>query len=529
MTGTAILAVAFAIIYIRRWLQLRREVARRVEVEEELRRSRDFYLTLLDDFPSLIWRAGPDGRRDYVNRAWLRFTGLKPADAVGYAWADLICPEDRQRYLDAYRKAFAAREPYETEFRLRRHDGEYRSIVDMGRPYNDPLGNFAGYLGYSYDISERVKTEQALRESEKRFRETLENIRLVAVRLDTGGNVVFCNDYFLEIVGCRREEVIGCNWFERFVPPDQRTVKNVFFSSILAGSLPVHYQNDIVTRDGERRFISWTNTVLRDQVGAVTGAMGIGEDVTERKKAENTLFRYQEELKNLTAELSLAEERERRRLAADLHDRIGQTLAFAKIRAHSLRNFLADEGVAPLGELTGLLDQSIQDVRTLIFQISPPILYEMGLEAALEWLAESFQKEHGFKVSFHDDGEPKPLEEGVKVTLFQVVREVLINTVKHARARHVRLSVLGSDGYVTICAEDDGMGFEVERAAGGSRNRSGYGLFNIRQRIEHLGGEVRIESRPGRGTTVTVAVPCRHVFEKGHEQENALTQRRANL
>lgn len=514
MTGTAILAVAFAIFYIRRWLQLKREVARRREVEEQLRRSRDFYLTLFDDFPSLIWRSDAAGKSDYVNRAWQHFTGLTQAEALGDGWVGLIHPDDRPRCLAAYEAAFSSRGTYETEYRFRRHDGEYCWIIDRGLPYHDLDGAFAGYIGYSHDISERVKTEQALRESEKRFRETLENIQLIAVRFDTAGTVTFCNDHFLNLMGWRREEVLGVNWFDRFVPPDQGTVKRVFYAAVQSGTMPVHFQNDILTRDGERRFVSWTSTVLRDGGGAVTGVMSIGEDVTERNQAVNTLFRYQEELKHLTSELSLTEERERRRLAADLHDRIGQTLAFAKIRADSLRHHVSPGGEAPLREVTGLLEQTIQDVRTIMFQISPPLLYEVGLEAALEWLAESFQKEHGFTVSFHDDGEPKPLDEEVKVTLFQVVRELLINAAKHARPRQVRLCVQRSEGRIVICVEDDGAGFDVAQALLPPRSRSvnGFGLFNIRQRLEHLGGDIRLDSCPGRGTTVTVAFPLR-LFE----------------
>ncbi|WP_236685696.1 PAS domain-containing sensor histidine kinase [Geobacter pickeringii] len=352
------------------------------------------------------------------------------------------------------------------------------------------------------EISRRLEVEEQL----LRFRETLENMELIAVRLDTAGKITFCNDYFLRLVGWSRQEVLGANWFDRFIPLDQGTVKRFFSSGLTTGAVPAHFQNDIVTRDGSRRFISWTNTVLMGDDGASAGTMSIGEDITDRTAAENTLSRYQEELRSLAAELSLAEERERRRLAADLHDRIGQTLAFTKIRTDSLRQFVVAEGAETLRETAALLEQSIQEVRTLIFQISPPLLYEVGLEAALEWLAETFQEEHGLTVSFQDDGEVKPLAEEVKVTLFQAVREILINTVKHARATRATIAVRAGAGQIVVDVRDDGAGFEAERAVDISRSRSltGFGLFNIRQRLERLGGELLIVSAPGRGTAVTV-------------------------
>ncbi|WP_298432509.1 PAS domain S-box protein [Geobacter sp.] len=355
------------------------------------------------------------------------------------------------------------------------------------------------------EIARRVEVEEQL----LRFRKTLEQIQLIAVQLDPRGTISFCNDYFLKLVGWKREEVIGSNWFDRFVPGDQGTVKRVLSCALETGAIPPHFQNDILTREGERRFISWSNTVLRDGDGAVTGTMSIGVDISERSAAENLLSRYQEELRNLAAELSLAEERERRRLAADLHDRIGQILSLAKIRMDSLRQLVTPAGAETLGETTALLEQSIQEVRTLIFQISPPLLYEVGLEAALEWLAESFREEYGLEVSFRDDGVPKPLAEEMKVTLFQVVRELLVNVAKHARASHACIVLRKSFGRIVVRVEDDGIGFDVARAATRPRahNGSGFGLFNIRHRLDHLGGELRIDSQPGRGTAMEVIAP----------------------
>jgi len=354
------------------------------------------------------------------------------------------------------------------------------------------------------EAGRRREVEEELREARVRSRETLENVQLISVMIDSDGTITFCNDFFLNLVGWRRAEVMGANWFDRFIPQDQGTVKRLFAAFCSTGEFPTHLKNDIVTRDGERRFISWNNTVQRDRSGAVTGILSIGEDITDRIRAENLLAAHQEQLEKLAAELSLAEERERRRLAADLHDRIGQSLAFANIKTQALRGFVTGEGVRHLADLSGLMEQVIQDIRTLIFRISPPLLYEVGLEAALEWLAESIQQEHGFPVIFSDDGEPKPLAGDMKVALYQVAREVLINAAKHARPGRVSLAVGRRGNRIVLVIADDGAGFDVSV---NSMTHSGFGLFNIRQRMETLGGEVEIDSHPGRGTTVTVTAP----------------------
>jgi PAS domain S-box-containing protein len=142
-------------------------------------------------------------------------------------------------------------------------------------------------------ITERKKTEEALSTSERRFREVLENVSLIGVMLDTEGRILLCNDHLLSITGWKREEVLHRNWFEIFLPPDIRSEveHSVFIKSIQAGQVPVHYENPINTRQGERRLIAWSNTVFRDKSGAVTGIASIGEDITERKRMEEALIR----------------------------------------------------------------------------------------------------------------------------------------------------------------------------------------------------------------------------------------------
>ncbi|MGE5556893.1 MAG: PAS domain S-box protein [Caulobacteraceae bacterium] len=149
---------------------LLKDITERKKAEEELTRSRDFYLTLLDTFPALIWKSNTNAEYNYFNSSWLIFTGSTMEKSVGYRWLLNVHPEDRQKRMDTYLEAFTERKPFEMEYRLRRHDGVYRWVVDMGRPYNDLNGNFAGYIGSCYDITNRKLTEKALKESEERFK-----------------------------------------------------------------------------------------------------------------------------------------------------------------------------------------------------------------------------------------------------------------------------------------------------------------------------------------------------------------------
>lgn len=232
-------------------------------------------------------------------------------------------------------------------------------------------------------------------------------------------------------------------------------------------------------------------------------------EIEERKYNEKKLLEQQDKLRSLSSALLLAEERERRRIATELHDHIGQNLAVTKIKLGGLRETLASNkaDAKALDDVRGLIEQTLQDTRSLTFELSPPVLYELGLEAALAWLADRSLEKHGLRVEFKDDGQPKPLDDGCRVIAFQAVRELLFNIVKHARAQSATLSVRKDDNEIRIDIEDDGIGFEsaeVEASETGSR---GFGLFSVRERLGPIGGHLEIKSEPGRGTRVGLVLP----------------------
>jgi len=225
--------------------------------------------------------------------------------------------------------------------------------------------------------------------------------------------------------------------------------------------------------------------------------------VTRRTEAMRKAYA---QLQSLASQISFVEERERRKIATDLHDRIGHGLAACRMLLTTIQKNTQDrETAAQLDKSRELLGQTIEDTRSLTFEISPPILYSIGLEAALEWLVEQFAKQYDISFSFHDDKQPKPMGEDVRGILFRAVRELLFNVVKHANAKNARVSITHNDGNVRIDVEDDGIGFDEAVTAPGTLNR--YGLLNIRERLEYLGGTFVHHPVSGHGTHITLTLP----------------------
>jgi signal transduction histidine kinase len=232
------------------------------------------------------------------------------------------------------------------------------------------------------------------------------------------------------------------------------------------------------------------------------------EEVVERTRAKEKLVSYQKQLRSLASRMSLAEAKERRRIAGELHDYIGQSLSTCKMKLGALKKTANCSGIAePVDEIRGIVDQVIDDIRSLIFEVSPPILYEFGLEAALEWLCEQMQMKHGIMSDFESDNTQKLLDDDVKVILFQIVRELLTNVAKHAYSSNVKVSIWRQGDKVRINVADDGIGFDTCETALHSNGIRGFGLFSIRERLTYVGGHIEIQSRPGKGTTAIIEAP----------------------
>jgi len=315
------------------------------------------------------------------------------------------------------------------------------------------------------------------------------------------------NPKFQELTGYSADEVLRMDYLELVFPEDRNMVRENAVK-MLKGTRSSSYQYRFVKRDRGTQWVGETVTSIQYQGRRAT--LGYFMDISERKQAEEELLIYQERLRALASELSLTEQRERRRIATNLHDRIGQTLAISKIKLETLRKSTSSASLTrPLGEISKLIEQTIQETRSLIFDLSPPILYLLGLEPAVEWLAERIQEQHSIPINFEDDGLPKPLDSNIRVLLFQAVRELLVNVVKHAQAHSAKVSIWREGNEIQIGVEDDGVGFDSSEIRHHVGRTSGFGLFNISERLEHLGGHLKIESRPGHGTRCTLIAPLK--------------------
>lgn len=275
----------------------------------------------------------------------------------------------------------------------------------------------------------------------------------------------------------------------------------------LAGNRRVILESEGTKMDGSKFPIRITTELANDDMQDWSRIYTSDQDITEEVLSTTRLSAYRDELRSLAGKMSLAGESERRRISSDLHDGTIQNLVLARMKLSTLRKALRSEKSLVLADgIKELVDSSLAEARTMIFDLSPPVLYELGLETSIDWLGDQFRERTGVSVEFNSDGQPAELTEELKIVLFQAVRELLVNVAKHAQAKQVKVEWVRNSNELEITVEDDGVGFDITDAGKLSAADGGFGLFSIRERLGLLGANFTVQSSAS-GTRVTVIAP----------------------
>ena len=444
-----------------------------------------------------------EARLIQVNKEISRITGRSEAELLSCSFLEFIHPDDRDSSMQVIAQ-LAAGEPV-VGFRNRHltADGEARLFEWTAVPDVERGLMYA----MAQDITERERVEKALRRSERLLRESQEvaNIGHYALNAQTGcweSSEILDSIFGIGKDFCKDIE----GWLEILHPDHRDEMRDYMSQNVLKEHQAFDREYRIVRlSDGATRWVWGLGRLELGPDGTPLRMIGTIQDITVRKEAEQRLLAYQGKLRSLASELSLAEERERRRIAIGLHDDACQTLVLSKMKLQELGKPLSAGDVEEIAEICKALDGTLESVRELVFDLSSPTLYKFGLEAALEELLhDKLKSEHGIRYRFHNDDARKPLAEDVRILLYQSVRELLINTIKHARARAVSVDIARCGDCVRITVSDDGVGFDVEEILAAAPRRRGFGLFSIKERLDHIGGSLDIDSQVGRGSRFTL-------------------------
>ncbi len=371
------------------------------------------------------------------------------------------------------------------------------------------------------------ETEEELRRSEARYRAVVEDQTELIVRWNGAGEIVFANPACSRYFGKAPEAFDGFPLLEVVEPSDRKSVEAVI--ERLSAENPVaNIVCRVINPDLRTHWLDWSMRALFDNQGRLVEFQGVARDVTKAKATEAELLKARENLEQrvrertaelarqtsklrmLASQLTLAEQRERTRLAHVLHDHLQQLLVGAKFGVIALKNRMSEpDRQAAIGHVETLMDDCIKASRELTVELSPPILSEAGLASGLHWLVRWMQEKHGFLVQVDVDPAAAPKREDLKVLLYQCIRELLFNVVKHSGVSRAYLRMrLSPRDEIVLEVQDQGCGFEVSHVLPrGESAAAGFGLFSVHERLAMFGGRMEVESEPGRGSRFLLVVP----------------------
>jgi PAS domain S-box-containing protein len=357
------------------------------------------------------------------------------------------------------------------------------------------------------ELNRRKRIEELLQKGAERYRNLFVNSPLGIYRISTDGQILMANPTLIRMLGYSSFDELT------LTGPKRRDYEPSYLRKKIRDRLEKEgkirgFETKWRKLDKSIMFVRENARAIRAPDGTLLYYEGTVEDITEQKKAEGKINSYQKQLRSLASDLSLAEEKERRRIATMLHDHIGQILAISKIKLGALLQSAAHDGfLEQLEEVREHVEQAIQFTRSLTFELSPPILYDLGLESALEWLTEQIKEQHGISCDFETDNTPKPVRDEIRIVLFSAVRELLMNVAKHALAQTAKVTIRRVNENIVVHVADNGTGFTVSKMNFYLDENKGFGLFSIRERLRHLGGQMDVRSAKGRGTRVILTAP----------------------
>jgi PAS domain S-box-containing protein len=485
-----------------------RDITQRRHAQEAQREAEQKYRDIFENALDGIFQTSPDGRFVVANPALARMFGFGSPEELIRERADI----SKQHYVDPKRRDEFKRLLEEEgivhhfEYEAYRKDGSRIWVSDNVHAMRDQNGKVFCYEGIANDITERKRSEQALRQAEQKYRELFENAKDAIYVHDLSGKYTSINRAAERLSGYPREEILGKD-FSCFVAPEYAEHMRQNLCKKLRHEGETIYEAEVITKDGRRVPVEINSRLIYEE-GVPVAVQGTARNVAERKRAEEALRGY-------SRQLILAQEAERQNIARELHDQIGQALTAIRINLETIRNSsnqaesnaLIDEGVATV-------DEALQQVRDLSFELRPSLLDDLGLTAALRRYADRYAQRTGIQTKIAIGLESQiRLPRELETACFRIVQEALTNVARHAQAKNVSIDVRTMNGALSLAIKDDGIGFNLDSHTNGELPSS-LGLRGMEERAHGVGGKLEIDSAPGKGTEVRV-----HFFNGSKRRE----------
>jgi two-component system sensor histidine kinase UhpB len=496
------------------------DISARKRAEETAQQSQELIRGAFEYAPIGIAITSLEGHWLRVNPSLCKIVGYTEEELLATDFQSITHPDDLAADREHVRQMMADEVSFlEFEKRYLHKQGHtiwIRLTVTLAR---DEQQRPLYCIAQIQDITQSKLAAEALREMNDRFQGAFEFAAIGMGFVAPEGRWLRVNCSLCEIVGYSEEELLATD-FQSITHPDDLDKDLAMVREMLDGTRKFyHLEKRYFHKKGHIVWIMLSVSLVRDGKGNPLYFISQIQDITPRKSAEGKLQTYNQHLKALSHEVLQTEENERRRLARELHDEIGQMLTTVGMRLHQLKSRCAQD-VASLKQHQGAIQSALQDdidfvnqaidqIRKMSLDLRPPMLDVLGLEATLRWHAGNQKQRSGLDVRIVGHLEGPRLTSDLEIACFRIVQETLTNVVRHARAQHVIVELEREDEELRLSVTDDGIGFDVAAAQNRAGGGGSFGVLAMRERAELLGGSLDIDSAPGRGTSVRASFPLK--------------------
>ena len=488
---------------------LQQELDERKKIDAELEKERRILSTILENDPCGVALIGRHGVFQYVNSEFTRITGYTLQDIpVEKDWLLKAYPDPEYRRMvsDTYKKNRDADEKTaDAEFNVTVKDGRMKNVEFRTTFIED------GTVNVLNDVTERRRAERALQESEEKYRNIFENALEGIFQTARNGQLLNVNPAHAAMFGYSSPEemITEVNIRRRKLyirPEDRRRFVEILEEKGIVEAFELQFHK----KDGGMIWVSLKAKIIRDAGGRTMYYEGMSENITERKRVEEEIRRKSDQLRELTWKLSEIEENERKMIATELHDQIGQNLAILGLNLNILETIIPETSseliLSRIKDSLTIVKETTMDIRNLMANLRSPVMDDYGLVAAVKLYGEQCAFRAGIRVAVQGT-EPEPrLHTYVENTTFRIIQEALTNVIKHAKATHVEVHIHTQNDRLHVTITDDGIGYNPAEIAL-QPEPPGWGLRTMMERAMSVGGTGRITSSPGNGTCVSVEVP----------------------
>lgn len=499
------------------------EVEERIErkrAENALKESESRYRSIFENTGTATIIIDEEKKIILANKQFEQIAGLRRDEIGKKSWYEFVHPDDiwKTEKLDRRCGQSARTTASDCELRILNSRGDiYHALANIA--WIPPTKRQVLSL---LDITKLKEVEKEKRDASLYARSLIEASLDALVTINADGKIMDVNRATESVTGLDSKMLIGSNFSDYFTDPDKA---HEGYLEVFAKGFIRDYPLAIRHTSGKVTNVLYNASLYRNEAGEIQGILAEARDITERLEAEQKIVKTNEMLRSITSELVMTEERERRRIAVDLHDNIAQTLAITKLKLDSLLDRSQDdESARALEDIIDLIKQAIGQTRSLMTDLSPSVLYELGLTEAMEWLAEQIQERHGLRIILKNDPKIRNTDKDLQALLFRSARELLLNAVKHAHAKEAYIVLQKLAGQISVTVKDNGAGFDMDKIDHPSSQTGGFGLLSIRERLNHIGGIFEIETGKGQGTCIRLIVP-----EKKRRRKDKIRTERPNI